>query len=477
MRAAPLRTAAVLAVFLSASCAGTSTRIRARTGEGAADALRTFVAFVAAVHPDPHRFVDEATLDALVAREVDALASQASPTELEVGRAFTRVAAAYHDAHMAVALPSFRTGGNLTVLPLAVALVEDAVFVDASTPEVPLGTTVTAIDGTPITDVLGALAPLAVYEGENAAARRRAIEDGFTRLHALAFGASPTYAVTLRADDGTERVETWPAIGLDAYAALARTRRSRPQRGDASGPQPTLRLREDGTAILRMATFGVVDEGAYRARLAEHVAALASAARVVVDLRGNEGGYRTLGVALANHLVTAPYAQWQRYAVRVRAIPAAFEDLVAPAFGASLEPLATFPPETTGGLHVLEGDPLAALMQPASPHIRGQLFVLVDARTNSAANELAIALRVSRPDAVFVGEEIGGECARHVGEVPVTFTSPAYGVVALLSLVRIEHVETPGCAIGHGLLPDVAVTCDRACFLAGRDPYLDAIAP
>jgi hypothetical protein len=102
--------------------------------------------------------------------------------------------------------------------------------------------------------------------------------------------------------------------------------------------------------------------------------------------------------------------------------------------------------------------------------------VLVDALTNSAANEFALALRTIRPDAVFVGDEIGGECARHVGELPITYTTPTFGVVVLMSLIRIEHVEVAGCELGHGMRPDVQVVYDRTAFIEGRDPYLEAAA-
>jgi C-terminal processing protease CtpA/Prc len=105
----------------------------------------------------------------------------------------------------------------------------------------------------------------------------------------------------------------------------------------------------------------------------------------------------------------------------------------------------------------------------------GRVVALVDGRTNSAANELVIALKHARPDAIIVGEEAGGACAEHVGELPTTWTTPTFGVTVLMSIIRLEHVSVPGCQPGRGLEPNVPVRYTRADFEAGRDPYEEAV--
>lgn len=146
----------------------------------------------------------------------------------------------------------------------------------------------------------------------------------------------------------------------------------------------------------------------------------------------------------------------------------------AGAFGADLGALGAFPATPVGGEYVLEGDPLAALMAPASA-FPGRVLALADGRTNSAANELLVALKHARPDAVLIGEEVGGNCAEHVGELPTTWTTPTFGVTVLMSVLRLELVSVPGCRPGRGLEPDVAVRYTRADFDAGRDPYVEAV--
>lgn len=163
------------------------------------------------------------------------------------------------------------------------------------------------------------------------------------------------------------------------------------------------------------------------------------------------------------------------FAAFVEAVPRPFRERVTPLYGASLDLLRAYPGEAVDGLHVREGDPLAALMTPATPRLLARLAVFVDGHTNSAANELLLALRATRPDAVVLGEEVGGECERHVGELPVAYVTPVYGVAVALSLIRIEHAAVPGCQLGHGLTPDVPVSYTRGDFVDGRDPYVAAL--
>ena len=122
---------------------------------------------------------------------------------------------------------------------------------------------------------------------------------------------------------------------------------------------------------------------------------------------------------------------------------------------------------------MFEGDPLAALMIPTDSW-NGRVLVLIDGLTNSAANELVVALKHQRPDAILIGEEAGGGCQEHIGELPVVWTTPTFRISVLMSLIRLELVPVP-CAPGHGLIPDVAVAYSRHDFDAGLDPYVDAV--
>lgn len=447
-----------------------------RTGATAGDELEAFASFVRDVHPDPFRFVSADVFSAIVDDEASRLRAEETPGDLVVGRAFQRVAASLHDAHVAVAQPAYQPGyaGEVSFLPFVVAIVGDAVLVDAASDAVPDGTAVVTIDGEPIDAIRDAIAELAIYDGSSATARARVIAEQFVPLYHLVRGMRPSYAIVLRMPDGTLTSATWTGVSRDRIDELASTRRSDLMRGRTSGVSwPTLERIAPATCHLRLPSFGVADAADYEARLDAIVADAVSCARLFVDLRGNEGGYRTLGVALANHLVDVDYVQWRSSSVRVRAIPSEYRDAVAPLFGVSLDRLAAFPSETDGdGVHRLDGDPLAGGMHPKTPRLTASLALFVDGATNSAANEFVLAIRSVRPDAVLIGEEIGGGCEGHVGELPVAYTTPSYGVSVAMSLIRIDHVAVDGCTSGRGLVPDVPVAYSGGDFVTGNDPYV-----
>lgn len=468
-------TASILTLmFVVAGCAAPPA---ARNGATAAAELQRFGDFLRDAHPAPFRFVDEAEFDALLDDESARLRASDEPTELELGRAFQRVAARLRDAHLRITLPSFQSGhpDAPTVLPFALVKAVEGWLVDASNDaSLPVGARIVAIDEVAIDDVVATLGPLVIAEGHNEDAASAALARDFAKLYLFAYGARESHAIAFESDDGAMAAVRLASVDLAQYPALAATRRSLAIRRTPSEPWPSVVVEADGTPRILLPSFGVPDEAAYGARLDEVVAQVAAAPRLILDLRGNEGGLRTHGIRLANHLATAPYVQWLSRAARVRAIPARYRDAVEGAFGIPLDGLRAFPETRVDGLFRLDGDPLADRMVPAEPHLAPELVVLVDGLTGSAANELALALRTIRPDATFVGEEIGGGCDRHVGELPVTYTTETYGVIALVSLLELTHVPTPGCEAGRGMRPDVAVRTDTAHFEASRDVGVEA---
>lgn len=478
----------VLLIALLTGCAARS------AAPSAGEDLRELARFLAAAHPRPYAFTDEPTFEALVEAEavrVDALAAASpapSPVELElqVAQAFHRVLAALGDGHLAVALPSFQEGAPpLALLPVLPKRIGAAVYVDAASIELPRGTQLVAIDGVSADELYAALEPLTLVDANAPAARRAALERSFARYYHLAFGIHPAYQLHLRLPDGTTVTQSVPGIDRAAISALAAQRISAPLGGpaplDPAQPWPFLQRVDATTQLLRLPSFGLADQAEYGRRVDEIFAQITAAATaadtLVLDVRGNEGGLRTHGIAVLNHVLAAPYAQWAEMAARVLRVPEAFRARVSFPYvpeAALAERFAAA--ATVDGRRVFPGDPLASRMQPRGAGYPGRVVAFVDGSTASAAAELIAALRAARPEAVLIGTETGSECGGHVGELPVLYTAEKTGLVVLVSLIELRHVATRGCQAGHGFAPDVAISYEAADFVAGRDPYLAALA-
>ncbi|MBK7774743.1 MAG: hypothetical protein IPI43_11495 [Sandaracinaceae bacterium] len=471
------RTTLLLVAVLPAMLAGGCASAPSSPGED----LRGLLRFVQATHPRPYAYVSRAELEALAEAEAQRLDALDAPDDFTVGLAFHRVLARLGDGHVAVALPVFQddVASALTLLPLLPKLAGETFFVDACSTELPRGTRLIAIDGEPIEALWAELEALVLADGVHESARRAALERGFARHYHLLRGMRASYRVDVELPDGEAQTLTLAGVPRDALGPLSRARHSAPVWGPVSPeepPWPFVVDVADGTVLLRLPSFGIADQEAYRVRVDALFAQIDPDDTLILDLRGNEGGLRTHGVAVLNHVLGAPYAQWASLSARVLRVPSAFRSLTTFPFVPE-EHLAALlaGAERDGELWVRTGDPLASLMVPHGEGHRGRVVAFIDGHTNSAAVELVTALRAWRPDAELHGEPTGGECGRHVGEVPVVYTTPHRGVSVLMSLLELRHVATPGCVDGQGHAPDLAVVYDEAAFLAGVDPYLEGL--
>lgn len=434
--------------------------------------IRALVAFLREVHPNPHRFLGEAELDARLETEVDALGP--SPDGLALARGASRVLAGVADAHLAVGLGPEVTEGPL--LPFLLKRAGDRVFLDASEPPMPLGTEVLEVEGRPVHAFLEALSELASVDGDRPGVRLAEAERRLAFLGSMELGPRTHYELSVRRPDAAPEVLRLMATDREGLGRLARARRSAPVWGAPTADEepwwPTLERLDDTTQLLRLASFGSYDEERFETRIAALFESVRATDRLVLDLRGNEGGNRALGIAVSRRLLDRPFAQWTRVSTRVRAIPEGFRELVT--FPIAPESaLRDFPGERRGEWWVVEGDPLADRMVPVEDPHRGPVVAFVDDATSSAAVELLAGLLAHRDDVVVIGTETQGACDRHTGQLPVLFQSGELAV--FVSLFEIELVPIPGCEPGRGIVPDVEVVYREEDFLEGRDPYRTAL--
>ena len=435
-------------------------------GSPAVSPLRARLELIRAVHPAPLRTASDEELERLLLA-VDS----PSPTPFEAAGALRKLLARVGDSHLAGALPP-PAPGEATFLPLLVLRVGEDYRVDACSDPAAVGAVLTGIGGVPMEVLMEELASMATVDGDRPAVRLAEAERRFVELLRLARGAQEVWQVQVQHDAEPATEHSLAGVGLAALAGLDAQRQSRAAGRPDASPLPQL-FHDGSLTVLRLATFAPTDRAAYLAEVEALAPAMASAENLVIDLRGNEGGDRSLGVAVARHLLAAPFAQWARVRTRVRAIPERFADHVRFIAGPE-EALTEFPGEATADGRVVRGDPLAATMTPLEPRYDGPLTLVVDDGTNSAAVELAVALLAHHPDVRVAGSETQGECAWHIGQLPILYDD-GRGPAMLLSLFEIELVAYPDCRSGRGIEPDLPVTTTLEDFREGRDPVMAAL--
>ncbi len=165
------------------------------------------------------------------------------------------------------------------------------------------------------------------------------------------------------------------------------------------------------------------------------LAALPSARALVLDLRGNQGGNRSIAVAIAG-----------RFADRTRTFGyLRFRD------GPSHSDLTSPAPETVA---------------PAGArHFAGAVYVMTDRQDYSSAEELVLAMR-AQPQTTIIGDTTGGASGG-----PVT-RELSNGWTYELS-EWMESTASGAMYEGIGLAPDVVVSATATDATAGRDTPLE----
>ena len=417
--------------------------------------LDSVVELVERLHPSPTRHLSEQHWLDAVEQERVRLAGSSDPRE--VTASISRVLALLGDGHVEVGLPPGLLA-DPQLFPLQLAWFDGRALVVSAPDDAMVGRELTQVAGVPANDLHEELVALVSVDGQQRVAAEAALRaDPWRHLH-LVLPQEPTYDVVFA--DGETR--TLPAASREDVGALRRGSRLAP-----ASPQPVLNLRGD-VAWWTLPSFGNPDAAAVDASV-EDVFSQALPDRLVLDLRGNAGGFRTHGAAIVSHLVDDPFAQWKSASLQLEPVPKRLRKHLSVPYGLPEEE--TLRLLRTGASERIDTEPLAALFVPREPRYEGQVVVLVDGVTESAAVEMVVGLKAARPEVLVVGEPTGGACDHHNGQRPVLFVTPRLGVPVLMSLVDIDLVPLEGCVPGSGVLPDISVAWTVEAVKSRQDPW------
>jgi len=343
--------------------------------------------------------------------------------------------------------------------PFTIAVRQNRLFVvenQSADPSLQPGTEVLAIEGHPTSEVLPRLRQLISADGYGTGFQDQELAAGFfDDYYAALYEAKPAYRLTLRDSTGQVR-ELVPAprpiMPTQGPAAPA----APPTAAEATARRlarlHTVRYPAElpATAILRLRSFDYEED--YQAFHATTFAELAQkhVKRLVIDLRGNPGGNNALAVDLLNYLLSSPFVLTKSARARV----------VLPSFmSADANSRAYF--DTTQVKRLPDGtltQASAALGRQRpyrQPRFRGQVVLLVDGGTFSAASNFAASLRAQRR-ILILGQETGGTEAGLNGGVISRVELPHTHMVLQLPHFRL----LTACAspqLGRGVRPDVEV--------------------
>jgi C-terminal processing protease CtpA/Prc len=343
------------------------------------------------------------------------------------------------------------------------------------------GSEVESINGVPAGNILASLIPLVRADGSNDAKRIDELSvQGYDRYEAfdvyfpLVYPQhSTTMQLHLKAPDGSEHDSDVEALTYQQRVAPIQASLSAQHGG--SSPLWSLQFINDRTAYLKMPTWDVYDSKWDWRRFLDDVFARLERVkpeRLIIDLRGNEGG-SDVGSVLLSHFVQSPLHR-DAYVrlVRFRSVTPDLRPYLStwdPAFY-DLGKSATIYDAQRFELMQNDGED-AALIQPIGPRYGGQIYVLVDASNSSATFNFDSVVQ-QRHLGTLVGSPTGGNRRGIDGGAFFFVTLPNSHIEVDVPLIGTFPTQPQPDA---GLLPDVPVSRTAADIAAGNDPDLAVI--
>ncbi|WP_167852237.1 S41 family peptidase [Hymenobacter elongatus] len=435
-------------------------------------------------HPGLYWYTPHDSLDRAFARTAAALSHPMA--ELAYWKLLQTLVAQVHCGHTRVQHSAayrawFRRQPH-AYFPFTVAIRQNRLFVvdnQSATPDLQPGTEILAIDGHPTAEILPRLRALISADGYGTSFQDHELEAGFfDEYYWSCYEARPAYPLLVRDSSGHQRRLTpQPKPVLAAAPGTPATPAAAPSPEQAQARR-LARLRSvryldtpPATALLRISSFSYDEADEYKTFHAALFAELAQrrTKRLVVDLRGNPGGNNAIAVDLLKYLLKSDFVLTTSALAPVR-IPSFMQpDPGSPAFFDTTQVKRLpdgrfgFAAATVGVQHPYRGH-----------YFRGQVILLVDGGTFSAASNLAASLRAQRRITI-IGQESGGAEAGLNGGTLSRLELPQTHLVVQLPHFRL----LTACANpqpGRGVRPDRVVVPTPQQVAAHTDAILSQLA-
>lgn len=431
-------------------------------------------------------------------RQMEALFAKTDEpmTAREFYRLLLPVIASIGHGHTTLELPTAGDGFYLrrlarsqTYFPAEIRVIENRLFVltDLSGEYgLPAGSEILALNGQPFEQLYLRLSELLSTEGDNRTFRDHQLGRGW-RLHDLLDleqGSRTQHEITLRLTDGSFRLVAIDGATPAQLAARYEQRRGRPL--DTFAPAVRFRMLDANTGLLTVSSFW---EGLLARETPDFKAAFdaafvklakANAARLIIDVRGNEGGIGEAARLLRAYLASAPFVPGGSAFVAQPSL-STLEYANAPsdevrAFAA--DPLEFVELAADGRWRLkpeLDAE-ATAVVQPEVNAFKGSIAILIDGGAFSATNTFLDLMRC---------EAGQGRSVQFIGVSNAQ--SDRYPLVSGGQSVEIELPNTklklampvlgsdrPGSAVCRtAAIPDVETSASINDLIVGRDPVLE----
>ena len=368
-------------------------------------------------------------------------------------------------------------------LPMRIRYLEGKIWVEATKDSIlSRGSEVLSVNEIPAAEIARQLLAQSYTDGEIAHTRERVMEEEFFALFPLFFPVDRKNTLSYVAPGTTDTLEiALNGIRLIGSREEMKERKKRQKKAAQAEDAPFVIEIDapESTAILRIASFSEGSAARYDRFLRQSFASIHAEGirHLVIDLRGNRGGFINRGTELVAYLTDEPFPYISHSIVRSSPLlrhkirrGILFPGLMIALFRGSIgrEIVAAWE-NPAGIMDTLYWEPIV----PQKPKRRfdGDVYLLVDGLSISNSSLVHHAIKSNRLG-LSIGTPCGGTANGTFGN-SADFMLPHSRISGKISTIRILSAQEDTSYLKDALPPDYFVPLTVEDFIRQRDPQLD----
>ena len=377
------------------------------------------------VHAGLYRYKTKAEMDFVFDSCFAAIKDSMTVTDFYAITSY--VIAAIEDGHTNCKLPGDIAKaylGNVKVFPAMVMFINNRAFVFCCKQNDDLtGAEIVAVNGHPMDEIVQKLFKYLQSDGGIQSHKNWELPDNFYLLYGIVYGTTDRFSVTYKTKAREIKTGVLQADVLKNFICPSPFKR----------PEKYLQLtyKPGNIAVLTIQTFfdGFLDnthenfgkflDSAFNDINSKH------AKKLIIDIRGNQGGNDGNGIMLYSYLTGKPFMY---YAAQ----------------------------ETVSEKFVQKDHSNLWLQQPKQNNFVGEVFILANGRSFSASAEFS-AIAKSNGRARFIGEECGGGYYGNTSGDDANVTLPNSQIICRVPMVKYTSAVKKVKGTDRGVIPDYPV--------------------
>lgn len=333
------------------------------------------------------------------------------------------------------------------------------------------GAEILTINGVKSKEILNTLLPYAPTDGYAKPRQTNIIFGNFSRYFQAVYGMDSIFEIQLSKNKIVQNVI------LKGLPNAEANKRSTERYGDSNRDEKMLSFKELDASIgyLKVQSFDKDDikEGKqkYKKFLKKSFSTIQekNLGKLILDLRGNSGGEDYYGATLASYLIDEPF----NYYNRMEAVTNKFKyNKYSRDKGFNLMGKLLKQDKNKSGTYTYNLSRQVKKQKPMKDVFDGELIVLIDGGTFSAASEIAAILH-SNKRATFIGEETGGGYYGNNSAMMYGIQLPNSRINYYLPVIRYYVAVDHPPFVGRGLIPDISMPETYEYFTTPEDEVLE----